>query len=105
MIDTYDKILVNITIIWASKLPKCVSTSTAEAELNAVVEASKEAVHLANLLKEMIIDDVQTLQVFVDNQACIAFSKNSMNHGKTKHFALKVHFIRNLVENRLLEVN
>ena len=28
-----------------------------------------------------------------------------MNHGKTKHFALKVHFIRNLVETRLLELN
>ena len=28
-----------------------------------------------------------------------------MNHGKTKHFALKVHFVRNLVESRLLELN
>ena len=27
-----------------------------------------------------------------------------MNHGKTKHFALKVHFVRNLVESRLLEL-
>ena len=33
-------------ISWATKLQKCVTTSTAEAELNAVVEASKEAVHL-----------------------------------------------------------
>ena len=40
-------------ISWASKLQKCVSTSTAEAELNAVVEASKEAVHLVNLLREL----------------------------------------------------
>ena len=30
---------------------------------------------------------------------------NFMNHGKTKHFALKVHFVRNLVESRLLELN
>ena len=44
------------------------------------------------------------VNVFVDNQACIALSKNSMNHGKTKHFALKVHFVRNLVESRLLEL-
>ena len=90
---------------WASELQKCVSTCTAEAELNAVVEASKEAVHLANFLKEMNIDVEQPLQVFVDNQACISLSKNSMNDGKTKQFALKVHFIRNLVETRLLELN
>ena len=34
-------------ISWASKLQKSVPTSTAEVELNAVVEASKKAVHLA----------------------------------------------------------
>ena len=28
-----------------------------------------------------------------------------MNHGKTKHFALKVHFVRNRVESRLLELD
>ena len=82
-------------ISWASKLQKCVSNSTAETELNAVVEASREAVHLANLLNEMNIDVEQSLQVFLGNQASIVLSKNSMNHGKTKHFALKVHFIRN----------
>ena len=30
---------------WASKLQNCVSISTAKGELNAVVDASKEAVH------------------------------------------------------------
>ena len=89
----------------ASKLQKCVSTSTAEAELNAVVEASKEAVHSVNLLRELDLEIQQRVNVFVDNQACIALGKNSMNHGKTKHFALKVHFVRNLVESRLLEPN
>ena len=92
-------------ISWACKLQKCVSTSTAEAELNAVVEASKEAVHLVNLLLELDLDIQQPVNVFVDNQACIPLSKNSMNHGKTKHFAIEVHFVRSLVESRLLELN
>ena len=92
-------------ISWASKLQKCVSTSTAEAELNAVVEASEVAVHLVNLLRELDLEIQQPVNVFVDNQSCIALSKNSMNHGKTKHFALKVHLVRNLVESRLLELN
>ena len=92
-------------ISWASKLQNRVSTSTAEAEFNAVVEASKEAVHLVNLLRELDLEIQQSVNVFVDNQACIALSKNSMNHGKTKHFSLKVHFVRNLVQSRLLELN
>ena len=94
--------------MWSSsgaKLQKCVSTSTAEAELNTVVEASKEAVHLVNLLRELDLEIQQSVNVFVDNQACIALNNNSMNHGKTKHFALKVHFIQNVVESRLLELN
>ena len=92
-------------IRWASKPQKCVSTPTAEAELNAVVGANNEALHLANLLKEMSIDVEQPLPSFVDNQGCIAHCKNSLNHGKTKHFALKVHFIRNLLDTRLLDLN
>ena len=45
------------------------------------------------------------MNVFVDYQSCIALSKNSMNHGKTKHFELKVHFVQNLVGSGLLELN
>ena len=92
-------------ISWDNELEKCVSTSTAEAELNAVVEASKEAVHLANLLRELGVEIQQPVNGFVDNQACIALSRNSMNHRKTHHFPLKVHFVRNLVESQLLELN
>ena len=87
--------------MWAIKLQKCVSTSTAAAQPSAVVEASTGAVHLANLLKKMNTDVEQPLPVFVDNQACIALSKNSMDHGKIKHFALKVHFSRNFFETKL----
>ena len=47
------------------------------AELNAVVEASKEAVPLANLLREVGVDLEQSVNVFVDKQACIALCKNS----------------------------
>ena len=45
----------------AIKFQKCVTTSSAEVELNAVVEASKEVAQLANLLKEMNIDIEQPL--------------------------------------------
>ena len=40
-------------ISWDNDLEKCVSNSKAEAELYAVVEASNETVHLANLLREL----------------------------------------------------
>ena len=81
------------------------ATSTAEAEFNSVVEASKEAIHLSGILEDLGISCKLPLKIFVDNQACIALSKHSMHHGKTKHFAIKLHFVRELVENQKLELS
>ena len=79
---------------WSNRLQRCVSTSTAEAEHNGVVETVKEGIHLQCILSDLGIICNRLLEVFVDNQACIALSKHSMNHGKTKHFAIKLHFLR-----------
>ena len=88
-------------ISWSSRLQRCVSTSIAEAEHNAVVETVKEGIHLQGILSDLGIICNRPLEVFVDNQACIALSKLSMNHGKTKHFAIKLHFLRELVEQKV----
>ena len=87
------------------KARKTVAISTAEAEFNSVVEASKVAIHLSGILEDLRIFCKLSLKVFVDNQACIALSKHSMHHGKTKHFAIKLHFVRELVENQKLELS
>ena len=87
-------------ISWSSRLQRCVSTSTAEAEHNAVVETVKEGIHLQGVLSDLRIICNWRLEVFVENQACIALSKHSMNHGKAKHFAIKLHFLRELVEQK-----
>ena len=38
-----------------------------------------------------------------DNQACIAISKNPEKHSRTKHIEVKYHFIRDLVEAKLIK--
>ena len=92
-------------IIWGCKAQKTVATLTAEAEFNFVVEVSKEAIHLSGILKDLGTFYKLPLNIFVNNQACIALSKHSMHHGKTKHFAIKLHFVRELVENQKLELS
>ena len=47
---------------------------------------------LTNLLLEQDI----TTKVMVDNQATIAISKNPVFHGKTKHFSIKLFFLRDV---------
>ena len=59
---------------------------------------------MRDLLQDLNVDVQKPIEIFVDNQACIALSKQSTHYGKTKHFALKLHFIRELVERGELEL-
>ena len=40
-------------ISWSSRIQRCVSTSTAKAEYNAVVETVKEGMHLQGILGDL----------------------------------------------------
>ena len=72
--------------------------------MNSLVEATKEAIQLRDLLQELSVEVQKPTEIFVDNQACIVISKQSIRYGKTKHFALKLHFIWELVERGELEL-
>ena len=89
---------------WSTKVQICVATATAVAEINSLVEATKEAIHFKDLLQDLAIEIQKPIEIFIDNQACIALSKLSTHYGKTKHFALRLHFIRELAERRELEL-
>ena len=91
-------------VSWSTKVQRCVATSTAEAEMSSLVEATKEAIHLRDLLQDLSVEVQKLIEIFVDNQACIALSRQSTHYGKTKHFAIKLHFIRELVERGELEL-
>ena len=59
---------------------------------------------MRDLLQNISVEVQKPIEIFVDNQACIALSKPSIDYGKTKHFALKLHFITELVERGELEL-
>ena len=80
------------------------ATSTAEAELNACTIACQEIMHLFGIVKELTVQQTLPCKVFVDNQACIALSKNPIHTKHSKHFSLKLHFLREKVENGFLQL-
>jgi hypothetical protein len=84
-------------VSWSSKLQSTVATSTAEAELNAAMAAAQEAVHLQELLSSMGYPQQPPTRINVDNQACIAITRNPVQQTKTKHYAIKLHYTRELV--------
>ena len=40
--------------------------------------------------------------IFYDNTSAISLSKNPVQHSKSKHIEIRYHFIRNLVEERVV---
>lgn len=68
----------------------------------AVTEAAKEAVWLSNIIAELKLPGLQDehgTTILIDNNSAMKLSKDPENHGRTKHIALRHHFIRQQVED------
>ena len=85
-------------ISWRSKKQTCIALSTAEAEYVALAYAAQEAVWLRKLMSHFEGRQAASITVFDDSQSAIAMTKNPQFHGKTKHIAIKYHFVREEVE-------
>ena len=95
--------LGNNLISWFSKKQNCVSLSTAEAEYIAAGAGSTELVYLKSMLEEYDVpQDVVTL--FCDNTSAINIAKNPVQHSKTKHIEIRHHYIRDLVNYKILSL-
>ncbi|KAH9657534.1 hypothetical protein KPL70_023118 [Citrus sinensis] len=92
----YLYILDGCLINWKASLQHVVALSTTEAEYTAVAEAVKEALWMKGLIAELGMSQ-KTVGVFCDSSSAIYLSKNPAHHEKTKHFDIKLHFIRNVV--------
>ncbi|XP_047978661.1 1,8-cineole synthase, chloroplastic-like [Salvia hispanica] len=90
-------------ISWTSKLQKTVALSTTEAEYVAATEASKEMVWLQSFLDELGKEN-KSSRLYSDSQSAIFLAKNPAFHSRTKHVELKYHYIRHLVEMKILQL-
>ena len=86
-------------ISWRSKKQTCVALSTAEAEYIALASASQEAMWLRQLTTDLKSKPTGATVIFEDNQSAICIAKNPQFHGRSKHIAIKYHFIREQVHN------
>nr|KYP60991.1 Retrovirus-related Pol polyprotein from transposon TNT 1-94 [Cajanus cajan] len=79
---------------WASKKQATVAQSTAEAEYIAAAETTSQAIWLRRILEEMSEQQDRLTLIYCDNKSAIAMAKNPVHHQRTKHIAIKYHFIR-----------
>ena len=77
--------------------------STTEAEYIAATEACKEAIWLARLVRDLGIA-VEMPTLHCDSQSVIMLAKNLVFHAKTKHIDVKYHFVRDMLEDKLMKL-
>ncbi|XP_071718996.1 uncharacterized mitochondrial protein AtMg00810-like [Rutidosis leptorrhynchoides] len=84
-------------ISWSSKRQPTVSRSSAEAEYRGVANVVSESCWLRNLLLELRLPISKTKLVFCDNVSAIYLSGNPVQHQRTKHIEMDIHFVREKV--------
>ena len=82
---------------WSSKRQNTISRSSAEAEYRGVANVVFDATWLRNLLFEMKIPLSRATVVYCDNISAIYLSSNPVQHQRTKHVEIDIHFVREKV--------
>lgn len=92
------------TVSWTCKKQDCVSTSSTEAEIIALSEASKECVAIRNILKFLNEERDGPTTIFEDNQSCINNIHSVGKSPQTKHIDSKYLYTKELIKNGIVNV-
>lgn len=90
-------------VAWQSRLQKCVALSTTEAEFIAATEACKELLWMKKYVQELGFKQERYV-LFCDSQSAIHLGKNSAFHARSKHIDVRYHWIRDVLNSKLLEL-
>ncbi|GJX95140.1 ribonuclease H-like domain-containing protein [Tanacetum coccineum] len=93
----YCVFLGNNLLSWSSKLQPTLSRSSAEAEYRGVANVVAETCWLRNLLLELHSLLSSATLVYCDNVGAVYLSCNPVQHQRTKHIEIDIHFVRDLV--------
>ncbi|XP_071739405.1 uncharacterized mitochondrial protein AtMg00810-like [Rutidosis leptorrhynchoides] len=93
----YCVFLGNNLLSWSSKRQLTPSRSSAEAEYRGVANAVAETCWLRNLLRELHCPIFSATVVYCDNVSAAYMSGNPVQHQRTKHIEIDIHFVRDLV--------
>ncbi|TQD89632.1 hypothetical protein C1H46_024767 [Malus baccata] len=94
--------LGNNPISWSSKKQQTVSRSSTEAEYKALSSTAAELDWIQQILHFLQIKLQDTPVLFCDNMSAIALSFNPVQHQRTKHIEVDVHFVRERVAAKKL---
>ncbi|GAA0170203.1 transmembrane signal receptor [Lithospermum erythrorhizon] len=92
--------LGNNLVSWFGKKQNYVSLSTAETEYIAVGSSCTQLIWMKQMLEEYGVNP----GVYYDNMSAINISKNPVQHSRMNHIDIRHHFIRDLVEEKVVKL-
>ncbi len=90
-------------VSWSSKKQQTVALSTAEAEYVSATHVAKQVLWHRSLFEELDLPLPTTSTIFTDNQAAISISHHPEFHARTKHIDIAHHFLRDLIEQKIID--
>ncbi|GJX21518.1 ribonuclease H-like domain-containing protein [Tanacetum coccineum] len=84
-------------LTWSSKCQDTLSCSSVEAEYRGVANVVAETSWIRNLLHEFHAPLFIATLVYCDNVSAVYMSANPVQHQRTKHIEIDIHFVRDKV--------
>ena len=78
--------------------------SSTETQYREAIEAACEAVWLRRMLANMHVPQSGPTPIFCDNHGVLKLAKNPVFHERTKHVETHYHYIRQLVEDKSIQL-
>ncbi|GKD21697.1 ribonuclease H-like domain-containing protein [Tanacetum coccineum] len=89
---------------WSAKRQVTLSRSSAEAEYRGVANVVAETAWIRNLLLELHTPLSTATLVYCDNVSAVYLSTNPVQHQRTKHIEIDIHFVREYVASGQVRV-
>nr|GEU36860.1 hypothetical protein [Tanacetum cinerariifolium] len=90
-------------VSWMSKKQDCTAMSSAEAEYVALSTSCAQVMWIRTQLQGYGLN-YNNIPLYCDSQSVIAISCNPVQHSRTKHIHTRYHFIKEQVENGIIEL-
>ena len=91
-------------VSWKSKTQQCVTMSSTEAEYVAMSMCVMEMEFIRQVIESTGFEVKLPMKLYVDNVSAIELAKNYSTSGRTKHIDVRLHYIREMIDQGMLEL-
>ena len=91
-------------VSWKSKTQQCVTMSSTESEYVTMSMCVMEMDFVRQVIESAGFEVKLPMKLYVDNVSAIELAKNFSTSGRTKHIDVRFHYIREMIEQGMLEL-